>query len=177
MSQSGSLASSTISIPGNVPESFVTNSGTATPSGNILNVIGTNGVTTNGSGNTVSIINNIVQAMVSTTIDMKAVGQTVIFTVPAGLKFVPFAVSASIVSNTAAVGNNTYSIGFTAPNYQDFVASSGLSGDTAGKVDQITASYSSTTPAPALSNVVVNVTSADTGTAFTVKFIVIGYFF
>jgi len=55
MSQAGRLSKSTPLIPGTVPESFVTNSGTAVPSGNILNVLGVSGTSTSGSGNTINI--------------------------------------------------------------------------------------------------------------------------
>ena len=56
MSQSGSISGGgSGTIPGTVPESFVTNSGTATASNNVLNVLGGTGITTSGSGNTVTI--------------------------------------------------------------------------------------------------------------------------
>lgn len=42
-------------VPTNIPTSFATNSGTATPAGNILNILGAAGTTTSGSGNTVTI--------------------------------------------------------------------------------------------------------------------------
>jgi hypothetical protein len=45
----------TISASGSVSTSFVTNSGTATPSAGILNVLGGTNISTTGSGNTVTI--------------------------------------------------------------------------------------------------------------------------
>lgn len=42
-------------IPPNIPTSFVTDSGTATPNANILNVMGGNGAQTSGSGNTITV--------------------------------------------------------------------------------------------------------------------------
>ncbi len=43
------------SLPPEVPLSFVTDSGTATPAAHILNVLGGTGATTSGSGNTVTV--------------------------------------------------------------------------------------------------------------------------
>jgi hypothetical protein len=45
----------TISESGSVSNSFVTQSGTATPSVGVLNVLGSNGIATSGSGNTLTI--------------------------------------------------------------------------------------------------------------------------
>jgi hypothetical protein len=45
----------TISIGGTIPESFPTDSGTATPAAGILNVFGGNSIGTTGSGNTIHI--------------------------------------------------------------------------------------------------------------------------
>lgn len=42
-------------LPPSVPESFVTNAGTAVPAANVLNVIGGAGITTSGAGSTVTI--------------------------------------------------------------------------------------------------------------------------
>ena len=57
MSQGGSLVTSTttVIIPGNVPTSFVTDSGTAIPSLNVLNVFGGTGATTSAAGNTITV--------------------------------------------------------------------------------------------------------------------------
>ena len=45
----------TISLNGNIANSYVEDVGSAIPSGNVLNVLGVNGVTTTGSGNTITI--------------------------------------------------------------------------------------------------------------------------
>lgn len=60
MSQAGVIAAVS-SIPPQVPTSFPTNSGTATPSGNVLNVLGIANVFTSapGSSNTIDIQANI----------------------------------------------------------------------------------------------------------------------
>ena len=54
---SGNIATSTltVSLNGNIANSYVENTGSATPSGGILNVLGTGGITTTGSGNTITI--------------------------------------------------------------------------------------------------------------------------
>jgi len=52
MSQGGVITAT--SNP-SLPTSFVTNSGTATPSGNSLNILGGTGITVSGSGSTVTI--------------------------------------------------------------------------------------------------------------------------
>lgn len=42
-------------LPSNVPTSFVTNSGVATPSGNIIQILGGAGTTTSGLGNIITV--------------------------------------------------------------------------------------------------------------------------
>lgn len=45
----------TLSAATSIPNSFVTDSGTATPAGNVLNVLGGPGVTVSGSGSTITV--------------------------------------------------------------------------------------------------------------------------
>jgi len=56
MSQAGSIVVSG-TVPSDVATSYVTDSGTATPSANVLNVLGGTGTTTSGSGDTITITN------------------------------------------------------------------------------------------------------------------------
>jgi hypothetical protein len=53
MSQAGSGGQNTVGP--NVPTSFVTNSGTATPVANVVDIVGGSGITTMGGGNTIMI--------------------------------------------------------------------------------------------------------------------------
>ena len=46
----------TTTLTPSIPTSFVTNSGTATPSANVINVLGTGGATTSGAGNTITVV-------------------------------------------------------------------------------------------------------------------------
>jgi hypothetical protein len=55
MSQSGMLKVSDAILPGDVPTSFVTDSGTAIPIANVIEILGGAGVTTTGVGNVVTI--------------------------------------------------------------------------------------------------------------------------
>lgn len=54
MSQAGAINFGSGPIPPQVPTSFVTNSGTATPAANVLNVLGAGDFSFSGSGNTVT---------------------------------------------------------------------------------------------------------------------------
>lgn len=71
MSQAGPLRVAGNTLPSNVPTSFVTDNGTATPTNHILNVLGALGsagnspVSTSGTGNTVTITSQISQAIVA----------------------------------------------------------------------------------------------------------------
>jgi hypothetical protein len=56
LSQITKVLTSSGPIPPNIPTSFQTDSGIATPSGNIINVLGGTGATTTGSGNTITVI-------------------------------------------------------------------------------------------------------------------------
>ena len=55
MSQAGRLNIEDGDLPGDVPTSFVTNFGTATPSLHVLQVLGSGGIVTTGSGNVITI--------------------------------------------------------------------------------------------------------------------------
>ena len=55
MSQAGIISEAVAPLPPNVPTSFVTQAGTATPAANTITINGANGITTSAAGSTITI--------------------------------------------------------------------------------------------------------------------------
>lgn len=179
MSQSGSLSTSG-SVPSNVPQAFVTDSGIAIPALNILNVVGAGTISTSGSGNTVTITDDqSIQVIRGPIFDMTTLGTTDIFTFTDD--FVICGIKYTITSLTGVAGGDTIlNIGYTAPDYDDIINSdTGLPqflNDTSGQFI-----YNGVSEFPvtlANETLKVNVTQADSGASvMTARLDIIGYYY
>ncbi len=166
------------SSPGNVPTSVVTDSGIATPAANVLNIVGASGTVTSGSGNTVTVTstaNGNTFALVSPIINFKLVTVTTLFSIPVGVRFAPVFAQYICESATAANGNSIFSIGWTPATYNNYISDS-FNPTTASMSQLFQTGSTPVTLFPANTDIKINVTSADTGTALTGRIVIYGIY-
>ena len=115
---------------------------------------------------------------VSGTIDMTAVSNTTLYTVPAGFIAHPYDLVVEIVGINAPNQDSFINFGFTAASYDDYISNGFLSiGTAVGDIIFQSALMTSTTPREAGESFVFRVDSADSGTQLDVKIHLIGYLF
>jgi hypothetical protein len=165
--------------PSNVPTSFVTDNGTAIPLANVLNVLGASGTVTSGSGNTVTVTstaNGNVFALVSPIINFKIVTVTTLFSIPIGFRFAPVFTQMICESATAANINGNFSVGWTPATYSDYIASNSFGPNVANMSELYQTGSTPVTLFPSNTDIKINVTSADTGTALTGRIVIYGIY-
>jgi hypothetical protein len=178
MSQAG-IVSSTGGIPSDVATMYVTDSGIASPSAHILNVLGAGGTTTSAPGNLNTIIitssggggnSPIIQTPVL--LDFTQAGVTTLFSTSVSSSFIISQFLLLCISATAPVGDNVFSLGWTAPNYDDWIptAAMGITPDTYSNVN-----LANLLLVPPGIDFKVNITTPDSGTALTGYLLLIGF--
>ena len=119
-------------------------------------------------------INGRYFSYVSPTINFKTVGNTTIFTTIPGSKFVPTTYTFICDTASAVVGDLTVNVGWTAAAFSDFLSGSTTSLTTADTFDN----YQSVSAPnfPAATAIVLRVATGDTGTTFTGRFVLSGFY-
>lgn len=111
----------------------------------------------------------------SPTIDFKSVGLTTVFTTASSGNFYPVIVYTVCDTAVSVNGDGFYSVGWIGPDYNQIVNGTGVALDTAGTYNV----NSFNNPSPVISSsssIIVNVSSADTGTALTGRVIILGFY-
>ncbi len=112
---------------------------------------------------------------VSTEIDFKVADETIIFTTQPLLLFIPISFILICDEATAATGDAIFNVGWTGPNYDDWIMGNAFSGPQQGFFSQ-GSSPSSVMPAPSATPVRINITSPDTGTSLSGRLIFTGFY-
>lgn len=111
----------------------------------------------------------------SPTIDFTQAGLTTIVLTSSSV-FVPTQYTMYCVSAVSPNSDSVFSIGYTAPDYDDLVANLNFSLTTAGEFQTFTNFGGPKIAVPSASSIKVNVSSIDTGTTLTGKVILLGYY-
>jgi hypothetical protein len=120
-------------------------------------------------------VNMGVISYVSPLIDFKTIGLTPLFTISATKRFAPFAYSTIIQTNVSMVGDAQYSLGWTAPNYSDYLFLASFFPGMAGDVNNIF-NTSAVMIFPANTTIYCNVSAPDSGTTVTGYVNILGYY-
>lgn len=118
---------------------------------------------------------------ISATIDLQVLGDTLIYTVPAGKTFYPTDFILQTVTYDNPSFSATASIGYTGPDYNEFKSNSFLSpsstvgGLTSGAFGGYIGMWNSSVSASAGTQIYLKVTNADTGTALSARILVVGF--
>lgn len=110
---------------------------------------------------------------ISPVINFKTTGLTTIFTTRANERFVVAGVTMVCASSTAANGDSTFNLGFTAAAYDDIFSNSAFLLTLPNT--SFVVSYSEVPMVPANTPLRVNVTGGDTGTAITGYIVIRGF--
>lgn len=120
-------------------------------------------------------INGRFYSFVSEGINLKTVGDNLVFSTFATVSFVPISIGFACVSSTTPNGDSVFNLGWTAPNYDDYISGGSIAVTVAN-----TSEYQGVTGPdpvfPAATDIYLRVTSADTGTAIQVRAIITGYY-
>ena len=123
---------------------------------------------------TISASGSSTASFITVEIDLKVVGITPLFTTSAILNFWPINVIFICDSATSVTGDGTYSIGWAA-SYDQLIASTGFTPQVAGQFATNTVNSPSEV-IPPLTSIAVNVTAGDSGTAFTGRVAIVGFY-
>ncbi len=112
---------------------------------------------------------------ISPEINFKSTGNTIIFTTQPSLLFIPISFILMCDQATAAIGDSIFNVGWTGANYDDWLTGNSFSGPQQGFFS-LGIAPSSVLPAPASTQVRINVTSADSGTSLSGRLIFTGFY-
>lgn len=110
---------------------------------------------------------------ISPLINFKSTGNTIIFRTTTNERFAITGYTQVCASATAANGDATLNLGWTATAYDDFTSNNGFLPVIANNFDPVT--YAESPMIPANTDFRINVTSADTGTDLTGYIVISGF--
>ncbi len=127
-----------------------------------------------GTGVTPPSTNDLVK-YISPSIDFKVIGTTNFFVTTSAGFFIPISSIALIDNANNEQGDNVFNIGWTGPNFDDYF--SGISIANVSTDTYTFLSESASPPyVPASTQIVVNVTTGDTGTALVGRIAMVGFY-
>jgi hypothetical protein len=136
----------------------------------------TNNLDLTDDGGSFPVVSGDFGTLVSPVINFKAVGVTTIATTPSNLKFSPVFAQYICESATAANGNSVLSVGWTAAAYDDYILSDGFAITTPSMAALYQTGSTAVKIFPANTDIKINVTAGDTGTAITGRIVIFGVY-